>query len=99
VRLAVRLALLQKSGADALLFELPRADSLTGAAPGASAGAGGGSVGGRVTVSQIGLAGTLLASAIVERKARFVKDCSRYMQVRRQPAWPGSHPRGPCSAG
>lgn len=93
VRPAVRLALLQRGSTDALLFELPRGAGASAARPsplGAAAGASAplASVRGApdermpVTVSSMSLAGTLLGSAISERQARFVKDCSRYMQVR-----------------
>jgi hypothetical protein len=45
---------------------------------------------GGVAVTRLDMRNTLLAAAVVDRQARFVRDCSQYMQVRK-----GGRVRGP----
>jgi hypothetical protein len=86
------------ASSNALLFELPRRALLSraarAAAPGlpprsASEDGSGGRPGegdgaGGVVAGVLELRNTLLGAAVQDRQARFIKDCSHYMQVRKK---------------
>ncbi|KAI8465288.1 MAG: kinase-like domain-containing protein [Monoraphidium minutum] len=88
VSMGVRLALIEDGGQRVLVFESERATACKGD-PNVSTGR---SVvlpkdpTADVTVRELGLANTLLASAVAQRKARFIKDCATYMQNCASPA-------------
>ncbi|KIY93525.1 hypothetical protein MNEG_14437 [Monoraphidium neglectum] len=82
IAMGVRLALIDESGRTALVFESAKAarrkvepllEAGKTVAPPANPGC-------DVTVRELPLQNTLLASAVSQKKARFVKDCASYMQ-------------------
>ncbi|KIZ06401.1 putative serine/threonine-protein kinase pats1 [Monoraphidium neglectum] len=84
-----RLALLQREGAaEALLFETPGGGSkeelMAGCGKNQLALRGDASA--EVVASQLGLQHTLLASSVKQQQARFIQDCSLYMQTCARPA-------------
>ncbi|KIZ05851.1 putative serine/threonine-protein kinase pats1 [Monoraphidium neglectum] len=86
--MGVRLALVEDDGANALVFESERATACKGD-PNVSTGRSvvlSSNPSADVNVRELKLERTLLASAVLQRKARFIKDCASYMQNCPSPA-------------
>lgn len=93
LRVSVRLAVLREGGEEAVVFERPpeRGDVSASSLPASSCCP----PPPPVLSTVMGLEHTLLGSAIAKAQARFVADCSLYMQVRVAgalvPCVPGRH--------
>ncbi|GBF94658.1 hypothetical protein Rsub_07394 [Raphidocelis subcapitata] len=85
-RCGARIAFVDDHYTKALLLELasPTHQSAYASAPLPSVS--GGPAAPPVVAMELGLAGTLLASALISRKARFVRDCAVYLQSSAAPA-------------